>query len=41
MPAHPDASSIAPLNRAPGELRAWLAEEKLDSLKPLIGSLKT
>jgi dihydroorotate dehydrogenase (NAD+) catalytic subunit len=29
------------LNRAPGELAAWLAAEKLDSLKPLIGSLKT
>jgi dihydroorotate dehydrogenase (NAD+) catalytic subunit len=29
------------LNRAPGELDAWLAEEKLDALKPLVGSLKT
>jgi dihydroorotate dehydrogenase (NAD+) catalytic subunit len=29
------------LNRVPAELDAWLAAEKLDSLKPLVGSLKT
>jgi dihydroorotate dehydrogenase (NAD+) catalytic subunit len=28
------------LNRLPGELSAWLAAERLDSLAPLIGSLK-
>jgi dihydroorotate dehydrogenase (NAD+) catalytic subunit len=29
------------LNRLPGELDAWLQAESLDSLQPLIGSLKT
>ena len=28
------------LNRLPGELDAWLKEEKMDSLKPLVGSLR-
>jgi dihydroorotate dehydrogenase (NAD+) catalytic subunit len=29
------------LNRLPGELDAWLKAEGLDSLSPLVGSLKT